>query len=77
MKNYIDKEGRKTEEALLRKVKVTILGEPSAWYVENILEPMQPERAQRKQNFEYQEKLIKKMKEIALRELEKEEQNGR
>ena len=76
MKNYNDKEGMKTEEILPNELKITILAEESEWYTNNVLLPMQEERAQRKQNFDREEKIAQKMREIALRELEKEEQDG-
>lgn len=72
MKIKNDKEGKKTEEVLSNGLKITTLIEPSAWYVDNVLKPMQEERAQRKQNNEYEEKIQQKMREMAEKELEKE-----
>ena len=76
MKNYNDKEGRKTEKILPNKLKITTLVEESEWYTNNVLIPMQEERAQRKQAFDREEKIAQKVREIALRELEKDKQNG-
>ena len=70
MRNFTDQEGKKTEEVFPNGVRIVTLVEPSAWYIANVLEPMKQERIQRQQGFNQAEKLSKKMREIAKRELD-------
>ncbi len=70
MKIKHDKEGTKTEEVLPNGLKITTLVEPSSWYIDNVLKPMQEERNSRKQKFEEAERIGRKMIEIAKRELD-------
>lgn len=74
---FIDKEGKKVRKVLDNGFIETSLIEPSQWYIEKILKPMQRRYKEAQDREKREEKIVQKMREMAERELEKEKRpNG-
>jgi len=71
---YIDKEGKKEQREFRSGIKIISLLEPSNWYKKNVLKPAQEEYEKEKKDLEHKSKIQEKLKEMAEKELEKEEE---
>lgn len=69
---FIDKEGKKVRRILKNKLIETSLIEPSQWYIEKILKPMQRQCEETRDQEKRELKIVQKTREMAERELEKE-----
>lgn len=67
----IDKEGKKLKRKLLSYTE-TYLIEPSQWYIDNELKPSQEISKRMRKDMERDEQIARKIREMAIRELEKE-----
>ncbi len=72
---YTDKEGKKQKKRFRSGLSEILLIEPSQWYIDNKLKPSAEISKQAIVKLEHDEKVALKMKEIAERELEKEEED--
>ncbi len=71
---YTKKEGKIFEEGYRSGRKNIELREPSQWYIDNILKPLQEEAVKDHEYEKRQIKIANKMKEMAEKELEKEDE---
>ena len=69
---FTDKEGKKVRRILKNRLIETVLIEPSQWYIEKILKPMQQQCKETRDREKREERIVQKTREIAERELEKE-----
>jgi len=75
MEEFTDKEGKKRRRLFDNGLEETILVEPSQWYIDNVMKLDQVSSAERKKRMKKTEKIAQKLREMAEKELEKEE-NG-
>lgn len=68
----VDKDGKKLKRKLLGYTETTLI-EPSQWYIDNRLKPSQEAGERVRKEEERNVKIAEKMREIAIKELEKEE----
>jgi len=70
---FEDKEGKKVKIRFKGGITHTqLVGEPTKWYKDNVLEPLRKEAERGRKEEEKQIKIAQKMREIAEKELEKE-----
>lgn len=74
---FTDKEGKKVRRVLKNRLIETSLIEPSQWYIDNVLKPAQEQYKKARDQEKREEKIAQKMREIAMKELEKEAEHGR
>lgn len=72
IEEFSDKEGKKIRRHLSGGITEEVLIEPSEWYKENILKPIQQMQKRVKEQGEKEAKIQKKLREMAEKELEKE-----
>lgn len=68
---FTDKEGKKVRKVFGSGLVETILVEPSQWYKDNVQKPMQEQAQKRKKEMEKSQKIAEKMRDMAIKELEK------
>lgn len=73
IEEFEDREGKKRKIIFQNKIEEISLIEPSEWYIKNILKPLQKQNAKVAKLIEKEEKIQQKLREMAEKELEKEE----
>ena len=69
---FTDRDGQKVQKGFRNGIKETLLVEPSQWYKDNVLKPKYEANRLWWERQEKEEKIQRKIREIAERELEKE-----
>lgn len=72
IEEFVDKEGRKIRRHLSGGITEEVLIEPSEWYIENKLKPIQESIKEIRKKEEKDKKIQEKLREMAEKELEKE-----
>lgn len=72
IEEFEDKEGKKKRIKHIDGLETIILVKPSQWYIDNVLKPIQKQDRMNKVQEEQETKISQKMREIAIREIEKE-----
>lgn len=71
IEEFEDREGRKRKIIFRNKIEEISLIEPSEWYVENVLKPLQKQNAKVAKQIEKEEKIQQKLREMAVEALQK------